>query len=101
MTRKSVAMETSDTQLSQLRLPPEILDTFERSNAYLVRKYDGVAPSIEELVIFYLSGVEPHEIVANLERQVLQVSGKPLPDENEHLLQTYLDMENDNDLNPL
>ncbi len=88
-------METQKTEMPSLLLPPEIQATFERSNAFLARKYDGVAPSPEELVIFYLSGVEAHEIVANLERQVLQVSGKTPPDQDEHLLQTYLDMQND------
>jgi hypothetical protein len=88
-------METPKTAVAPLNLPPEVQATFERSYAFLARKYDGVAPSPEELVIFYLSGVEAHEIVASLERQVLQVSGRTPPDQDEHLLQTYLDMQND------
>ncbi len=96
----SKKMETQNTTLPQLVLPSEIQKTFERSHAFLARKYDGVAPNPEELIIFYLSSVEAHEVVANLERQVLQVSGKTVPDQNDHLIQTYLDMENERDLNP-
>ncbi|MDQ8184248.1 hypothetical protein [Pelagicoccus sp. SDUM812002] len=76
-----------------LILPPEIQRTFERSSAFLAYKYDGVAPSPEELAIFYLAGAEPHEVVTNLERQVLQISGSSLPDKDDHLVQTYLEME--------
>lgn len=91
-------METTQTISYFSQLPSEIQRTFGKSNEFLARKYDGVAPSPEELAIFYLSGVEAHEIVANLERQVLQVSGKELPEKSDHLLQTYLDMQNDNEL---
>ena len=86
-------MDSPKTDTLALQLPPEIEHTFNRANAYLLKKYDGVAPSVEELIIFYLASVEPHEVVVNLERQVLQVSGKSLPDQEDHLVQTYLDME--------
>ncbi len=86
-------MEATQIKTITLALPPEIQTTFERSSAFLAYKYDGTAPSPEELAIFYLAGAEPHEVVANLERQVLQVSGKDLPDNDDHLVQTYLEME--------
>ncbi len=86
-------MDSANAEALPLQLPAEIEQTFKRANAYLLKKYDGVAPSVEELIIFYLASVEPHEIVVNLERQVLQVSGKSLPDHEDHLVQTYLDME--------
>ena len=40
------------------------------------------------------------QLVLPSEIQVLQVSGKTVPDQNDHLIQTYLDMENERDLNP-
>ncbi len=86
-------MPTTSPQAITLLLPPEIQRNFEKSSAFLAYKYDGVAPSPEELAIFYLAGAEPHEIVTNLERQVLQVSGNSLPDRDDHLVQTYLEME--------
>lgn len=86
-------METITDKPLSVPMPQEIMSIFERSNEFLMRRYDGVAPSPEELIIFYLSGIEPHEVVASLERQVLILSGKMPPDEDEHLLQTYLDMD--------
>ncbi len=86
-------MSTTSPQPISLELTPEIQRTFEKSSAFLAYKYDGIAPSPEELAIFFLAGAEPHEVVANLERQVLQVSGNPLPDKDDHLVQTYLEME--------
>lgn len=88
-------MDNELTDSISLLLPANVQETFERSSTFLKSKYNGVAPSPEELVIFYLSGIESHEIVVNLERQVLQVSGKELPNHEEHLLQTYLEMEKD------
>lgn len=88
-------METATNKPLSLHMTPEIIETFERSHAFLKSRYDGVAPSPEELIIFYLSGVEPHEVVTGLERQVLLLSGKNPPDEDEHLTQTYLDMQNE------
>ncbi len=91
-------MESTETDTAPIRLPANVQETFERSSSFLKRKYTGVAPSPEELVIFYLSGIEPHEIVVNLERQVLQVSGKSLPSHDDHLMQTYLEMDKDGEL---
>ena len=93
-------MDPSKTETPTLQLPPEVEQTFKRANAYLLKKYDGVAPSVEELIIFYLASVEAHEVVVNLERQVLQVSGKSLPEHEDHLVQTYLDMEHYANHNP-
>jgi len=93
-------MDTAEPEKAPLSLPSEVLQTFEYSSAFLKRKYNGVAPSPEELIIFHLSGLEAHEIVAHLERQVLAVSGKEPPDKEEHLLQTYLEMEKDREDHP-
>lgn len=93
-------MDSPNTEALPLQLPSEIEQAFRQANAYLLKKYDGIAPSVEELIIFYLSSVAPHEIVVNLERQVLQVSGKSLPDHEDHLVQTYLDMEHYANHNP-
>ena len=93
-------MDPSKTDTPPLQLPPEVEQTFKRANSYLLKKYDGVAPSVEELIIFYLASVEAHEVVVNLERQVLQVSGKSLLEHEDHLVQTYLDMEHYANHNP-
>ena len=69
--------------------------TFQRSNEFLTRRYKNTVPSAEDLIIFFLSGLEAHEVVAGLERQVLLLSGKQPPEQDEHLVQTYLDMENE------
>ncbi|MBC2592857.1 hypothetical protein H5P28_01155 [Ruficoccus amylovorans] len=85
--------ETTSDKSTVLRIPAEIMATFQRSNDFLTRRYQNAVPSPEELIIFYLSGIEAHEVVAGLERQVLLLSGKQPPEQDDHLVQTYLDME--------
>lgn len=89
-------METNTNSAAPVALPLEIFEVFENSSDYLKRRYDSIRLSPEELIVFFLSGVASHEIVTSLERQVLLLSGKnPPADEDEHLMQTYLDMENE------
>jgi hypothetical protein len=87
--------ETTSVKSTVLRIPAEIMATFQRSNDFLKRRYQNAVPSPEDLIIFYLSGIEAHEVVAGLERQVLLLSGKQPPEQDDHLVQTYLDMEAD------
>ncbi|QYY35494.1 hypothetical protein [Ruficoccus sp. ZRK36] len=89
-------METKTNSAAPVALPVEILEVFENSSDYLKRRYDSILLSPEELIVFFLSSVASHEVVTSLERQVLILSGKnPPADEDEHLMQTYLDMENE------
>ncbi len=85
--------EVSADNSQSVRIPPDIMGTFRRANEFLTRRYDNAAPSPEDLIVFFLSGIEAHEVVAGLERQVLLLSGKQPPEQDEHLVQTYLDME--------
>ena len=84
--------EVSSDKSLAIRIPAEVMATFQRSNEFLTRRYKNTVPSAEDLIIFFLSGLEAHEVVAGLERQVLLLSGKQPPEQDEHLVQTYLDM---------
>ena len=84
--------ETTTDKSVCVKIPAGIMATFQRTNEFLTRRYQNAVPSPEELVVFFLSGIEAHEVAAGLERQVLLLSGKNPPDYDDHLVQTYLDM---------
>ena len=88
-------MKSKVSDATLLNLPAEVQAVFEKSSSFLARKYDGTAPTPEELMIVYLSSAEPYEVVANLERQVLEVSGLSPMDHDEHLVQTYREMQDE------
>ena len=88
-----ITTETTSDKSVSVNIPAGILDTFQRTNAFLAHRYQNTVPSPEELIVFFLSGVGAHEVVTSLERQVLLLSGKQPPEYDEHLVQTYLDIQ--------